>query len=157
MGIRKKAGLGLAMVVAALAAFAPGASAQTGDWEIAAVDPVKLCREVQVGTAWQTVCVIAGTNKSVTTNGATVAPYVQVTCAGEVDCYGLGASVGTTGFKKNPYYPLPTVDPWTGTIRHPGGVLGTFYADGRSVSVSTPKYCVGDPGTCPGGGVFIET
>ncbi|HEV3002634.1 MAG TPA: hypothetical protein VGW75_17995 [Solirubrobacteraceae bacterium] len=155
MSIRKRAGLGLAMVVAALAAFGPTASAQAADWEIVAVDPVKLCREVQVGSTWQTVCVVAGTNKS-TTNGATVAPFAYVTCDGLFTCYGIGASVGTTGFKANPYYPLPTIG-GGGTVRHPGGTAGWVYADGIGVAVNTPSWCVGEPSQCPGGGIVIPT
>ena len=154
MRIRSKAGLGLATVVAALGAFAPGASAQDADWQIAAVDPAKLCREVQLSAEWEVVCVEVGTNKQIAT-GATVAPYSQITCGGTIAaCNFPRVGVGTTGFMANPDFPLPQLLPG-GTIYHPGGVVGTAYANGSSASVAIPKFCVGDPNVCPGGGVRI--
>jgi hypothetical protein len=153
MRITRKAGLVLATLVAALGAFAPTASAADTDWQVVAVDPAKICREVQVGGTWQTVCAAYGTNKQIGT-GATVAPYASVTCAGAFNCYGIGASVGTTGFMANPAYPLPTVLPGGG-FYHPGGTAGTAYANGASVAVNTPNVCFGTPAQCPGGGILI--
>ncbi len=150
MRIRSKAGLGLATIVAAVGAFAPTAWAQdAGDWQIVAPDPATLCREVFVGGIWQTVCVEAGTNKRIAT-GATVAPYVRIGCSGQIDCIFPTIGVGTTGFLANPNFPPPELRPGL-TVYHPGGWVGTAYANGASVSVSIPEFCVGDPDYCPGG------
>ena len=149
MTVRRKAGVALATIVAALGAFVPAASAQT-EWEVnAAVDPVQLCREVFVGGTYQIVCIEAGPNKQIGL-GATVAPFVRVGCDGVLTCFGPSVSVGTTGFLANPNYPLPELRPG-GTIYHAGGRAGTVYANGASVAVNTPEFCVGDPGQCPGG------
>lgn len=152
MQFRNKAGLGLVTLVAALGAFAPTASAADADWSVVAVDPATICRELQVGGTWQTVCASYGTGKQIGT-GATVAPFVAVGCGGEINCYGIGASAGRTGFLANPAYPLPTVLPGGG-LYHPGGTLGTAYANGSSVSVDTPNVCFGTPAQCPGGGLL---
>ena len=156
MAVRRKAGLVLATVVAALGAFAPAASAQT-EWEInAAADPVTLCREVFVGGTWQTVCIEAGTNKNIAT-GATVAPFVRAGCNGVLVCSGPSVSVGTTGFLANPGYPLPELRPGF-TVYHAGGRVGTVFANGASVAINTPEICVGDPAQCPGGiGIPLPT
>jgi len=155
MRSRSKAGLVLATVVSALGAFVPAASAQDlGDWQInAAVDPATICREVQVGSTWQTVCASYGTNKHVGL-GATVAPYVSIGCNGVVGCANIGAGVGTTGFLANDDYPLPEVLP-SGGVSHPGGEAGKLYANGAAVSVSTPNVCVGTPEECEGGGLVL--
>ena len=152
MTVRRKAGLVLATVVAALGAFVPAASAET-DWQIAAVDPAKVCREVFVGGTFQIVCVEAGTNKQVGL-GATVAPFLRVSCSGVLECSGPSVSVGTTGFLANPYYPLPELRPG-GTVYHKGGRAGTLYANGASVAVNTPEICVGEPSQCPGGLIIL--
>jgi len=155
MRFRNKAGLVLATMAAALVGIVPGAFAQTTDWEIAAAgDPTRFCREVQLSAEWETVCVEVGRKLTVGT-GATVAPSVRVTCGGTVaTCFLPSVGVGTTGFMANPAFPLPEVRPG-GTLYHPGGVVGTAYANGSSVSVAIPNFCIGDPYYCPGGGLRV--
>jgi hypothetical protein len=109
-----------------------------------AVGPI--CRQVTTsGRNQLTVCFTVEHNLS----GATVAPYLLVQCGGyTVECEIPPVSVGTTGFVLNPSFPLPTVDPATGSVHIYAGTVGTLWADGLSQDIGVPDLCVGDPSYC---------
>ena len=151
--MRRKIIMGVLAALGALGALTPVASAQDITWQFDP-DPARLCREVSVGSTFQTLCVEVGQNLN-TRYGASAAPYAQVSCDGILHCGLNPVSVGRTGFHYNPFYPLPTVIVGSATVYHPGGEVGTLYADGQTLTVTTPSWCVGDPDDCPGGGIII--
>jgi hypothetical protein len=110
-----------------------------------AVDTV--CRQVTVGLQnVAAVCVTARLNGG----GTTVAPYVWAGCAigTNLICAVKPVNVATTGFVANPYFPVPDVDPATGSVHVYAGTVGTLYVDGIAVPVDVPDICVGDPTYC---------
>lgn len=126
-------------VAAVAVSFAPAAHATP-------VGPV--CREVAShGTNVVSVCVRADPHES----GTTVEPTVSVDCtvgSERICAMVTGETPGKTGFVRGAAYPLPTVDPATGTVHVYTGTIGTLWVNGTAIPLGTRDFCVGDPTAC---------
>jgi hypothetical protein len=140
----------MSRVTRALAAVAVGGLAVlTTPAHATPVGPV--CRQAALnGSNVVIVCVAADLGES----GTTVAPTIVVGCriTNGSFCYRAVPNplvqLGTTGFVPNVAYPLPVVDPATGSVHVFAGTIGTLYVNGTAVPLATVDFCVGDPSFC---------
>jgi hypothetical protein len=133
----------LALTLAALAAAAVAAPAHA-----APLPPV--CRQATYGgNNLVALCLLADAGQA----GTTVAPTLQVVCVIGPrylrTCDAVApVVVGTTGFVANPAFPLPAVDPATGSVHVFAGTVGSLWVNGTEYPVETRDVCVGDPSFC---------
>lgn len=151
--MRRYTKIGLAMLAVGATALGAAPSALAQDDMQVAVDPVKHCQQVTVGSIIQKICVEAGTRKVIDADlspSVTVAPYVKVSCPSPsvVSCSPVSVGVNKTGWETNPAGPRPVL---IGSgVYMPAGNQGTLWVGGSPVPVVTPEICFGSDAHCPG-------